>query len=227
MYIYLKMDEILPVAPSFAAQFAPEIENISTLICEDGLLNPLQVKHTTTGYKIIDGMKRYCALARLNAAGTLPRSLNRIPCIMVEFQPANDSRKLPTLITNGELYDRILDGVASGQSAASLAMRYDCSEQTIEKFINLQGLHPEVLACFRRDHLSFSQATAFASLPNPNAQWDLLKRLGPFVKEHEIFEAIENGETVITLPNGECVILPSRNFAHLSATKTATYKIAV
>jgi len=228
MYIYLNVDELLPVAPSFGLQFKSDIMDIAARIEKDGLLNPLRVQHTTTGYKIIDGMKRYCAIAHLSATGRLPRSLNRIPCIMVELNAANDSRELPLLITHGELYDRVLAGSALGQSVAELSDQYDCDVETVEDLMGLETLHPEVLACFRRDHLSFKQAAAFASLPNPQAQWNLLKRLGPFVREQDIMDAIENGETVISLPNGDCVILPSRNTGHIAAKKVAeTYKLAV
>lgn len=228
MYIYLNVDELLPVAPSFGLQFKSDVMDIAARIEKDGLLNPLRVKHTATGYKIIDGMKRYCAIAHLSENGQLPRSLNRIPCIMVELNAANDSCELPLLITHGELYDRVSAGSSSGQSVAILAAQYDCDEDTVEALLSLETLHPKVLACFRRDHLSFKQATAFASLQNQRAQWDLLKRLGPFVREQDIMDAIENGETVISLPNGDCVILPSRNMGHIAAKKVAaTYKLAV
>lgn len=228
MYIYLKIDELLPVAPSFGFQYKADIQDIASLIKTDGLLNLLRVQHTNTGYKIIDGMKRYCAIAHLTQIGTLPRSLNRIPCVIVDIKAANDAQPLPLLITNGELYDRVLEGHEAGQAAASLATRYDCTEETVDRMLSLQNLHPEVLACFRRDHLSFAQAAAFATLPNPQAQWDLLKRLGPFVREQDIMDAIESGETVISLPNGDCVILPSRMPGIVAAKQVAaTYKLAV
>ena len=54
------------------------------------------------------------------------------------------------------------------------------------------------------------QARAFATLPNMDAQDNLLIALGPFANAPDILTAIRQGETVLDIGDDNVLILPSK-----------------
>lgn len=64
-------------------------------------------------------------------------------------------------------------------------------------------------ARFMRGRLTWRQAKAFATFPNPEAQDTLFKQLGSLANSPEILTAISRGDTVLPI-EGDFLILPSR-----------------
>jgi len=195
-----------------SSQNKTSIALIKNSIERDGLLNPLVVAKRRNKYVIIDGKKRFIAIRALIKSGVCSRMLSKIPCVLheegsLEFQKPSK----PTLMTDPELAHAIISQINSGTSIAYIAQRYDCDESVVEDVVSLQKLHLKVLQCFNNHTVSLEQAAALATIPNPEAQWKLLLQLGPFATDENIINAIKAGETVITLPDENILVIPSRD----------------
>lgn len=185
---------------------------IKRSIEENGLLNPLIVVKQSNRYFVIDGKKRLKVIRQLIKAKKQTRALNKIPCIIKEGSDHIISEpRRPILLTGPELAHAILTQVGLGHSPVSVAQKFECDYSVVKDAVSLKKLHPTMLTHFNNRAISLEQASAFATIPNPDAQLELLLQLGPFVSDMDIISAIKSGETVIEVPNGDVVILPSRN----------------
>lgn len=211
-------------------------KKIANSIVDNGLLNPIAItkKPRRTSqtkskqkWNVIDGRKRLIALNILKIGNNLPRSLVSIPC-----QEYNDEANItqsarPELVSGYELTHHIRRNFTKGYSVSVLAQRYHCSENLINAALSLNGLNPELDQHFRNGVLSFEQVVAFATMPSKDAQKRLLMELGPFVNNSDIIEVITAGATVVNLPSGEALVLPSRGqFKKNIADDTMDLKIA-
>lgn len=197
--------------PNAAIMNRSHRHNVLTMakrIVRDGLLNPIAIAKSGSGFTVTDGKLRLMALHLLDKTKKLPRSLTRVP---VEITQGNLSdRDHPILLTEAELVRRILTAEQDGQSPLSVAARFDVSIEYLLKTRSLDKLHSQILAYFNDGHLSLDQAAAFATLPNMDAQWRLLQELGPFAHARDVIAAILSGDTVIETADGNVHILPSR-----------------
>jgi len=131
-------------------------------------------------FMIIDGKKRFAALRRMAAKGTLPRDLKYIPYILID---QNQSAKItpptivPKLLNNRDLYRQVKSLQNSGHSLMEIATE-------------------------------LSQAKALATLAEHAQQEALMVKLGPFAQETDILRAIENGQTIMALDTDNVIILP-------------------
>ena len=190
---------------------------IARSIAQDGLLNPIRLKKIGQRLKVIDGKKRLIALKLLFKSGKLPRSLVNVPVIISDDethsaadQPARSLYR-PVLLSDAELKEAIVSAHKSGQSEQDIAERFECSLKTVTLALSLNQLHPQIADYFESGHLSLEQAAAFATLPRPEAQWRLLQELGPFAHAETVIAAILKGETVIEMPDGDMMIMPSQH----------------
>lgn len=196
-------------------QIKPAVLRIAEHIRKTGLLYPIIVGAKALfgpvmKYRIVDGTKRLLAIKYLKATGLLPRSLEKVPCIEQDNQPANISR-LPRLLSEAELARLVRQALRNGQSAYEVADLYECKIEDVEKMQSLTFLHPKVRAAFDKGDLNLAQAATFASFTNPDAQWRVLQQLGPFAKSKEIMNCLSSGQTMLELPGGDMLVLPSRN----------------
>ena len=187
-------------------------------IAKDGLLNPIRLKKLGSQLKVIDGKKRLMALKLLFKSGKLPRSLVNVPVIISDDEThyaAKPERTLrrPELLSDADLTQAIFSAHKSGQCEIEIAQRFECSAQTVTLALSLKRLHPQIVDYFKSGHLSLDQAAAFATLPRHDVQWRLLQELGPFAHAKTVIAAILKGETVIEMPDGDMMIMPSK---HLS-----------
>ena len=188
---------------------------LASSIAKDGLLNPIKLKKIGQRLKVIDGKKRLMALKLLVKSGKLPRSLVNVPVIittneaMPKPQPERPLRR-PELLSDAELTQSIVTAHNLGQSEPEIAKRFECSAQTVTLALSLKRLHPQIVDYFKSGHLSLEQAAAFATLQRPDAQWRLLQELGPFAHAKTVIAAILKGETVIEMPDGDMMIMPSK-----------------
>lgn len=189
-----------------------ELDPIKRSISNDGLLNPLVVMKQNDRYYVIDGKKRLKVIRQLVKAKKQTRALNKIPCIIKESPDhiISETRR-PMLMSGPELAHAIISQIDQGHPPVSVAQRFECEHSVVEDAISLKNLHPKMLTHFNNKAITLEQASAFATIPNPEAQLNLLMQLGPFVSNMDIIKAIKAGETVIEVPNGDVVILPSRD----------------
>ena len=187
------------------------IHEIADSISHRGLLNPLTVKPVGNKFELVDGVKRFKAIKSLKRNRTLPRTLHKIPCLVQrDLTGAIFAPVKPQLLSDSELARDMTAAFQSGLSVETLREVFFCSTKIVNQVLSLKNLNPRIKDCFDRNILSLDQAAAFATFPSMNAQWRLLERLGPFAESQEIIAAINLGATVVELPNGETLILPSR-----------------
>lgn len=195
--------------------FSSAIRNKVEALCQDivttGLLNPLIVIRENGRYVIMDGKKRFKAIRKLTRRNMLPRSLCNIPCILIDDAtlPADNGPK-PLLLSDQELVTGLIHAMNSGSTSCEAANKFQCSPAIVQQAQSLETLHPKLQDAFTSGAINLEQAAAFATLPNPKSQWDLLIQLGPFASDKDIIAAISKGETVIETKTGNVIILPSR-----------------
>lgn len=186
-----------------------QIKRLGNSILRHGLLKPLIVKNSEQGLIVIDGRKRLLALRRLSSEGQLPRDLQRIPYVFVgehiDFQEQPMS-----LLSNRDQFMEIGRLRTQGESFEAISDALDAPIAYIQDVLSVAKLSKSLQGSFLCNHISVEQARAFATLPNKNAQDALMQALGPFAKEPEIIKAIYSGETVLTVDDGNVIILPSR-----------------
>lgn len=195
----------------FSRKPSQSVSRIKHSIFKDGLLNPLIVMKQEGNYQVIDGKKRLSAIKQLASSQKRSRKNSKIPCIIHDCdQLTLDGPKRPILLSSPELAHAILSEIDSGLSPVSIAQRFECDYGVIDDAVSLRKLHPKLLQHFNNQALSLEQAAAFATIDNPKAQLNLLLQLGPFVSDEVIISEIKSGATVIEVPDGNVVILPSR-----------------
>lgn len=186
-------------------------EDMCESLCSYGLLNPLIVTKQKGRYRVIDGTVRLRAIKKLTQMKKLPRSLNKIPCFVTDNDPvARRFDEKPHLMTEQDLAHNILSLIRDGATPAEINAKLYCSGGVIAQARSLNRLHPKLSQAFGNGTINLAQAAAFSTVPNIDAQWDMLIKLGPFASEPEIIDSIAKGETVLELPNGDVMILPSR-----------------
>jgi len=187
-----------------------DVQQIQLSISKHGLLNPITVMPREKKLVVIDGKKRIAALRRMRFAGTLPRSLVRIPYIIVDQDTAQILPHL-SLLTNREKFEEVLNLHQKGFGLMEIATTLYISKQCVKDLLNISRLSLRLQRAYFGGDLSINQARAFATLPNREAQDSLLIALGPFANAPDILRAITSGDTVIDIGDENVIILPSRS----------------
>ena len=196
---------------SFSLAHRKIIDQICDGIGAVGLLNPLIVTKVKGRYLVVDGKKRLHAIKKLARLNRLPRTLNTVPCLVTDSDPVSiDKNEKPILLSDIELVQEILLAETAGVSVSDIETKLECSQEFISQALSLKKLDEKLIQAFLNNAINLEQASALATIPNPNAQWDLLLQLGPFATQPEIISAIASGSTVLELPNGDVLLLPSR-----------------
>lgn len=188
------------------------IVELAKSILKTGLLNPLLICANEVKFDLADGKKRLLALLFLRRSGKLPRSLKNVPCELCEPDVRCSSKRSerPSLLSDVEFFDNVMSRREQGQRIGAICADLFCSTDAITDCIKLENLDDRLMAQFRLGSLSLEQVAAFATVPNPAAQHRLLLELGTFVCHEKILSAIKHGATVLELPGGDAMILPSR-----------------
>jgi len=210
----LSISVLMKTLPGKALRLkAKDIHSLAKRILRDGLLNPIVVRRRGAQLVVVDGAKRLAAMKLLKRHNRLPRSLYKIPCIVTDDAldaPLPEAKPAPALKTDAELARAINDAVKAGQSRDAIAARFDCAPAYIDYAASLSDLNPQIKDYFRSGHICLEQAAAFASIECPDAQWRLLQELGPFAHADDVIAAILAGKTVVDMPDGNVMIMPSR-----------------
>jgi ParB-like chromosome segregation protein Spo0J len=190
-----------------------QVIQIQNSIAAHGLLNPLIVMRRGAKLIVVDGKKRLAALRRMRFAGELPRSLVDVPYILVSETEFERPSHIPamSLLSNQERYTEVVKLRKKGFGLMEIAAKLYISKDCVKDLLRVSLLSPRLKRAFFGGTISTAQARAFATLPNMEAQDQLLIALGPFANVPEILKAIESGETVINMDEENIIILPSRH----------------
>lgn len=190
-----------------------EIVELARRIQRDGLLNPLLIRESEGKYEILDGEKRFKALKYLVREKSLPRNLNKIPCYFegIGINHQTNMAYKPTLLTDSDFTTRVISMFERGHSKNEIEVYFQCSTAAVNDALSVRKLHVNVKTIFDQGHITLAQASAFATLPYAQSQYQLLLQLGPFATAENIIAAIKEGDTVLNLPDGNVLILPSRS----------------
>ncbi len=204
------LSDLISLGPkALCGETLKAIKTLEISIVTHGLLNPLIVKHSETGLIVVEGHKRLMAAKRLKAAGKLPRDLHTLPYVIlgehIEVYNAPMS-----LLSNRDQFMEVGRLHTQGHSVRDIANALDSPVRHIRDILSITKLSRHLQASFLCDLISIEQARAFATVPNKEAQNALMQALGPFAKEPDIISAIYSGETVLTIEDGNIIILPSR-----------------
>ncbi len=193
------------------SRHAKDIHSLAKQILRDGLLNPIMVKRHGGKFVVVDGGKRLAAMQLLKRSGRLPRSLFRVPCIVSDSTGSAPAlSQAPMLKTDAELARAINAARAAGQSPEAIAARFDCAPAVVNYAASTDALHPQIFEYFNSGHINLEQAAAFSGIESQDAQWRLLQELGPFAHAKDVIAAILAGKTVVDMPDGNIMIMPSR-----------------
>ena len=186
------------------------VKQVQESIKAHGLMQPLTVMRRGKHLIIVDGKKRLAALRRLRFAGELPRSLANVPYAFAQDM-RNSADHRPHLLSNHERFEQVITRRRQGRALMEIARELYMSKQCVKDLLCVARLSPRLQSAFFGGTISTAQARAFATLPEPDAQDQLLIALGPFAKAPEILEAIAQGEMVINMGQDNLIILPSRH----------------
>jgi len=186
-----------------------DVVQIQNSIAAHGLLNPLTVAPRGGKLLVVDGKKRLAALRRMRFAGGLPRSLVDVPYILVS-EAAEHSNTSMSLLSNQERYEEVVKLRKKGAGLMEIAAKLYISKNCVKDLLRIALLSPRLRKAYFGRTITTDQARAFATVPSPDAQDQLLIALGPFANVPEILKAIETGETVINMDEENVIILPSR-----------------
>lgn len=198
-------------SPILYGEKLKEVRCLERSIEKFGLLTPLVVVKKGHALMVIDGKKRFAALRRMVAKGTLPRDLNKIPYILINENkavPQSAPTKLPQLLDNRDQYRQVQKLHKSGHSLMDIATQLYMSKTCIKEILSVTRLSPRLKLAYFAGHLSRSQAKAFATLASHEDQEALIIKLGPFAQEADILRAIETRQTLIAVDPDNIIILP-------------------
>ena len=113
-------------------------------------------------------------------------------------------------MSNTELYEHVKTLKEQSFTITQIAGTLHTSLDNICVILSVDNLSSILRNAFFDGALSLAQVRAFSTIPNADAQDDLLMKLGPFANEADILSAIADGETVLALNDDNVIILPSR-----------------
>jgi ParB family transcriptional regulator, chromosome partitioning protein len=161
------------------------LDELAASIEAKGLIQPLAVRPAAQcgRFEIIDGRRRYLAIARLVKAKVWTRDV-AVPVLVREESDldaletslmANTVRLPMHPVDQHEVFARLS---AQGLGQADIATRFGLAERTVRQHLALGALAPEVRAAWRKGKIDAEAARAFAAHSDAGVQADVLKRLG-------------------------------------------------
>lgn len=164
-----------------------DVENLQNSILRHGLLSPITVVTHGTAFIVVDGRKRLAAIRRLAFEGRLPRSLTHIPYRLAD-RVRDDVNNASVLLNNRELYVAMSVHFADGYSPEQIAGEFHVSRQCVRDAMTLDRLSLIIREAFFSRLIDFSQARAYASLPDKADQLSRFRALGPFASATTILD---------------------------------------
>lgn len=157
------------------------LEELSHSIAQVGILQPLSVRRTDSGWELIAGERR---LRAAKLAG-----LSNVPCLLVEAN--EESSALLALIENLQRADLDVWEEASalrqlierfGLSQEEAGRRVGMSQSAVANKLRLLKLPPAIIDRLRETELTERHARALLRLPNPQLQASALE----YIVRHQL-----------------------------------------
>ncbi|GHA96679.1 hypothetical protein GCM10009069_19640 [Algimonas arctica] len=162
-----------------------DIRTLQDSIARYGLFSPILAIKRAGKLIVVDGRKRLAAIKRLSFEGRLPRSLVKIPYLLITDTTAVE-RRAPMIVANADLYDAVLERFRAGSTVSELTAHFQISHQCVRDILTLSRLHGLIRAAFFAKMINFAQTQAYAALPKPDDQLTCFNDLGPFAKPADI-----------------------------------------
>ncbi len=193
------------------------LEELAASIKANGIIQPIVVRRTPEGYRIIAGERRWRAARR---AG-----LSRVPVVVKDLSGDQTHRKVLEMalienlqredlnaIDEATAYRRLVDEFALTQEAIAAAVGKD--RATVANTLRLLKLPAEVQADVAAGAVSMGHARALLALPGGNSQLHLareVKTRGLSVRETEalVKRALEGGEAAASPSSRTAAPAPS------------------
>ncbi|NCB63352.1 MAG: ParB/RepB/Spo0J family partition protein [Clostridia bacterium] len=173
--VYLPVDDIHPNPGQPRTHFAPDgLDELAASIREHGILQPLSIRKSSTGYELVSGERR---LRAAKLAG-----LTDVPCIVVDVD--GEASSLLALVEN--LQRRDLDFVEEAVALDRLICLYHLSQEeaarrigksqsAVANKLRLLRLPPEALILLRSNGLTERHARALLRLEDDEQRLDTLR----------------------------------------------------
>jgi len=166
----IKLTEIQPNEAQPRKQFAqPQMETLISSIQEHGILQPIIVRPTSKGYKIIAGERRWRAakqagITEIPAIVKNADSLKTIELALVENIQREDLNPMEKATAFSELKTNF------GLTQEQIATKVGQNRSTVANTIRLLDLPEEVQDCVSRGTISMGHARSLLSLKDPIKQ---------------------------------------------------------
>jgi hypothetical protein len=177
-----------------------DVKAMQASIARFGLLSPIVVSRANDRLVVVDGRKRLAAIRRLSFMGRLPRSLVNIPYVEVQAGQ-NEVSQTPSLMSNRELYCTVADMYREHRDVDLIATELFLPRGCVRQILTLSCLSKRVRRAFFDKVIGFTQARAFATLPDHKAQDKAFLTLGPFAEEADILDYIQAGSKKVPAAN--------------------------
>ena len=179
---------------------ADGIDELAASIAAHGLLQSLVVRKGKRGkYDIVAGQRRYLALCKLAADGTIDKDY-AVTCMLAsdavdatELSLAENTVRAP--MHPADQYEAFATLIDDGATVPEIAARFGLSEVAVTQRLKLGKLSPMILAAYRDGDINLEAAQAFTVADDHDAQERVYEQLTEWNRQpHSIRRALTAGE---------------------------------
>jgi ParB family chromosome partitioning protein len=152
------------------------LEGLMRSIQQNGILQPVAVRKTGTGYQLVAGERRWRAALQLGLP-TIPVVVREVPDErMLELALIeNIQREDLNPIEKAKAYQQLMKTLNVTQEQAASRLGQD--RATVANFIRLLDLPEEIQEIVSRGTISMGHARAILALSDRKAQWSICQRI--------------------------------------------------
>lgn len=224
----IEIARIHPNAEQPRQLFDPEkLEELAASIREHGIVQPLLVRPTASGYEIVAGERRWRAakLAGLKKVPAVVRELSGSQVMEIALIE-NLQREDLNPMEEARAYKRLLDEF--GMSQEQLAKRLGKSRSQVANTLRMLQLEPEVQTLVEQGDLTMGHAKAVLALDDPKQQVEFAQRVvEQKLSVRETEDAIRQALQPVASSTATDPAQVSESSAGTGGTSTASDKRAV
>lgn len=193
------------------------LDELAASIAAKGLIQPLAVRPADGGdkFEVIDGRRRYAAIAKLVKAKTLKKD-HDVPVLIrneddteaLETSLMANTVRLPMHpVDQHAVFARLAE---HGKSDADIAARFGIGEKTVRQHKALGRLSPVILDAWKKGKIDAEVAKAFTSHRDHDVQasaYERLKKQGPYaLSDHSVRRDL-TGSTRVPVSSRDAVFV--------------------